>query len=137
MLVEVIAFFQCARDARDAVETLETGGVSADVVHVIERGGPVDARNLPCVPAEGHCLEEAQYAAHGEHLGSHFAAASSAIQEMPSPRKVDRTVVSIRDNRCSIDASQIVETLYAHGALATRANNGPWRRSPYRASTQA
>ncbi|GJH13073.1 hypothetical protein CBA19CS11_29565 [Caballeronia novacaledonica] len=141
MLVEVAAVFQCRRDALDAFRAIKEAGISPDLVHLIEPDDPVirhddDDWGL----TEGHSFDEAEYAAHGEHLGSRCADTACAGCVMPPalPITGDRFMVVVRDCRCSLAASNVVETLYAHGAIAARSSNeGPWRRSPYRrAATQ-
>ncbi|WP_248324079.1 MULTISPECIES: hypothetical protein [unclassified Caballeronia] len=138
MFVEVIAIFRCSRDAHDAVEALKTDGINTDRVHVGSRGKSVATRaESGGAPVEAHSLEEAEYVAHGEHLGSHFPAAGLLLQEAPQSVRLSRVVVTVRDGGCPLAAMQIVETLCAHGALAARAEKGRWIRSPYRALRHA
>lgn len=88
--------------------------------------------------AAGHSFEQAEYAAHGEHLGSRCIEARVVGRPItPAPRMTgDRLMVVVRDCRCTLAAAKLVETLFAHGAMATRNNKGPWRRSPYRRTVQ-
>lgn len=135
MLVDVVAVFRCSRDAHDAFRAVKEAGISPDLIHLLAYEGP-RVREDEADPsfAEGRWLDQAEYAAHAEHLGSRCADANAVGGPIaPGPEMAhDHLMVVVRDCRCALAAVKVVETLFANGAIAARNHKGPWRRSPYR-----
>ena len=139
MLVEVVAVFRCPRDAHDAFRAVKEVGISPDLIHLLESEAPMvcqDEVDWSC--ADDHRLDQAEYAAHAEHLGSLCADASVGGRPLAPvpPMTGNRLMVVVRDCKCALAAAKLLETLFANGAIAARNNNGPWRRSPYRRTAQ-
>jgi hypothetical protein len=143
MLQVLVGLFATYRDGEDALQALQTLGLTRGAGHLYQGkhdSGPRLPTETP--PPDSHSEERAEYAAHGEYLDVSGAANRySAERDCAAPcadggsaasgSATGRTLLVI-DDICGLRPAIACGVLFDHGAVAVKDPSGHWRFSPHR-----
>jgi hypothetical protein len=144
MLQVLVGLFTSNRDGEDALQALQTMGLSPGNGHLYQenRHGSGSPLSSESPPSDLHSEERAEYAAHGEYLDvsgaanrysaeTDFAAPGAVGDNSASESATERTLLVIEDI-CGLRPAAACGVLFDHGAVAVKDPSGHWRFSPHR-----
>lgn len=142
----IVGVFSSYRDGHDALRALQLEGLGRDDGHLYLSHGRDEHADGSMFEGFEFCpSDNAEYAAHGEHLGVVAAAnRDSSKVDVPAAPVATQSDTPLADARArtllvvnettAIKLSVAREILHAHGAIAVKDPSGKWHFSPYRAA---